>query len=250
MLNVSEVACRDAEQLFEGGQFIDVRDSLTGQDARELAFIDAESFGQLPLCDFVLGAVDPDFNAEGTLLRHTRSLDASKDTCQQESCDYAKVFFGRIGPPVKQSASDLLRQNIKARVANRGGQAALARAMKVSESTVSTWLSGRNDIELSRLGDIATFFGVAVSELFLENDQSRDLPGHTRTGASVSDPPDDGTTPETRALDEGPMREALRSVREAIGESMARVIDAETRLSSTREATRGKAGRQRVRGRR
>jgi transcriptional regulator with XRE-family HTH domain len=96
---------------------------------------------------------------------------------------------------VKSRAPDTLRRNVIGRLNKRGDRAQLARSMGVAESTISTWLAGRNDLELARLDDVAAFLGVSVGELFDRTE--RDLPGQTGTGAS----PSQGETHDETAMD-------------------------------------------------
>ena len=98
---------------------------------------------------------------------------------------------------------------------------------------------------------VATALEVEPAQLFMEGDLSR----QTGTGTSVTEGDIDvaSSPASARALvrkDEGPMREAVRSVREALGESMAKLIDVEARLTQTRQATDRKVGGTRARSNR
>ena len=158
---------------------------------------------------------------------------------------------------MRRIADNLLA--IRTRHANPLTQEQVSALAGVKQAVYSKWETGKADPKAVSLLRLARAFGVSVEEILAgideEYDRSRDLTRQTRTGDSL---PGGDVTNDTAAADssrvlepdEGPMLETIRSVRAAIGESMAKLVDVETRLTATRQATGGKAGRARVRGHR
>jgi transcriptional regulator with XRE-family HTH domain len=93
----------------------------------------------------------------------------------QISCHLNLFLVQFSGAVPIQDARKLLRRNVEALVASRGGRAELARSMGIKPSSVTKWLKGDSDPYLDKVGRIAAHFGVAVSDLF-----RTDPPRHPR----------------------------------------------------------------------
>lgn len=184
---------------------------------------------------------------------------------------HANCRYGNdLGPAINMVSGYLLRdvatfgENLKRiRKAAKLKAKEVAARVGVRPPVVSGWENDRTGLpETPTLLKLAKAIPCTIEDLLEgvdpEYDRVRariDLARHTGTGVSglenTGEPETAQHTPAgAHDQDEGPMREALRSVREALGESMAKLIDVEDRLSASRQTADRKASGARIRGNR
>lgn len=137
----------------------------------------------------------------------------------------------------------------------------IAERLGVTRPVVSKMENDRNGLpETPTLFRLAKAIPATIEDLLAGIDPAydairRELSCQTSTGDSLpgGDVSNDTAAADSSGVlepDEGPMLEAIRSVRAAIGESMAKLVDVETRLAATRQAVGSKARGTRTRSHR
>lgn len=162
--------------------------------------------GKLLLGHVLLGQKHPHAPSQGALgngllRRHTRTLSPTDYLRQQLSSGHPNLVLDTYRASVKPpDAAKILIEKISPLLSKRGTQAALAKAIGVTPGNVSEWLKREHNPGLDRIGPIAAFFRMSVSELF--SPEANMAGTAVGTDLALLDPTQSNESLTTRALEE------------------------------------------------